>query len=268
MSIKQASQTNLWTSGAAYEAYVGRWSRRVAKEFMRWLDISPGSRWLDAGCGTGALCQTILEQMAPAWVSGIDRSDRFAAMAKDNMDDPRAAIAVGDIQALPVKGETFDAAVSGLVLNFAAKPQSAIDELARAVRTGGVAAVYVWDYAENMQFMRHFWDAAAALDPKMVELDEGRRFSVCNPPGLTALFENAHLDNIQVRPIDVNTHFKDFDDYWSPFLGGTGPAPSYLKSLPEAQRTALREHIRAGLPFAPDGSIPLVARAWAIRGQR
>ena len=268
MSTNQAAQTNLWTSGAAYEAYVGRWSRQVAKEFIPWLNISPGSRWFDAGCGTGALSQTILEHMAPAWVSGIDRAERFAAMAKDNLDDPRAAIAAGDIQALPVKSKTFDAAVSGLVLNFAARPQLAIDEMMRAVRSGGVVAVYVWDYAENMQFMRHFWDAAAALDAKVLELDEGRRFSVCNPPGLTGLFENAHLKNIEVRAIDVNTHFKDFDDYWSPFLGGTGPAPSYLKSLTEAKRTTLRERVRAGLPFAADGSIPLIARAWVIRGRR
>lgn len=268
MSSKQAPQTNLWTSGAAYEAYVGRWSRLVAKEFMRWLNVSPESRWLDAGCGTGALIQTILQQMAPAWVSGIDGSDRFAAMAKDNIDDPRAAIAVGDIQALPVKHESFDVAVSGLVITHVAAPQRAVDEMARAVRPGGMAAVYVWDYAENMQFMRHFWSAAAALDPRAVELDEGRRFSISNPPGLTELFENAHLDDIQVRSIDVPTHFRDFDDFWSPFLGGVGPAPNYVQSLTEDQRAALQESIRAGLPFAPDGSIPLIARAWAIRGKR
>jgi hypothetical protein len=119
-----------------------------------------------------------------------------------------------------------------------------------------------------MQFMRHFWNAAAALDPQAVELDEGRRFPLCNPQGLTELFQAAKLKNIEVRAIDISTDFRDFDDYWIPFLGGQGSAPGYAMSLSDEQRSALRERIRAGLPFAVDGSIPLVARAWAVRGTR
>ena len=68
-------------------------------------------------------------------------------------------------------------------------------------------------------------------------------------------------------PIDAPTRFRDFDDYWSPFLGGQGPAPGYAMSLSEERRGALRERIRASLPIAQDGSINLIARAWAVRGQ-
>ena len=138
-------------------------------------------------------------------------------------------------------------------------------ELARVCRQGGVVAAYVWDYAGRMELMRHFWDAAVALDPAAVELDEGRRFPICQPGPLAALWRGAGLSNVEVRAIDVPT---DFRDYWSPFLGGQAPAPGYAMSLDEERRVRLRERIRAGLPFGPDGSIHLIARAWMARGTR
>ena len=140
--------------------------------------------------------------------------------------------------------------------------------MARAAKPGGLVAAYVWDYASKMQFMRQFWNAAVALDPFAADLDEGRRFPLCNPGPLTDLFHSVGLTDVEVRPIDIWTVFKDFDDYWLPFLGSQGPAPGYAMSLSEERRTALRERIRATLPFAPDGSIPLLARAWAVRGVR
>jgi len=80
------------------------------------------------------------------------------------------------------------------------------------------------------------------------------------------LFQKAGLNHVETRPIDIATVFKDFDDYWNPFLGGQGPAPTYAMSLSEEKRIQLRDKIRADLRFASDGSIPLVARAWGIKG--
>jgi hypothetical protein len=138
----------------------------------------------------------------------------------------------------------------------------------RSVRPGGTVAVYVWDYAGEMQLMRHFWDAAAALNPAAGALDEGSRFPICKQEALRTLFAQAGLAGIQERAIDLPTVFRDFDDYWSPFLGGQGPAPGYCVSLPETEREALRQRLRAELPTAPDGSIHLMARAFAVRGIR
>jgi hypothetical protein len=142
-----------------------------------------------------------------------------------------------------------------------------VEEMNRVVRPGGVVAAYVWDYAGKMEMMRHFWDAAAELDPAAADLDEGRRFPMCQPVSLVDLFAGI-LGDVQVRPIDVPTHFCDFDDYWTPFLGGQGPAPGYAMSLSDESRAALRERIRANLPFAEDGSIRLVSRAWAVCARR
>jgi len=257
-----------WAGAAAYEMYVGRWSRLVAREFLNWLAVPPGRDWLDVGCGTGALSETILEMGAPRRIKGIDRSEQFIAHARQQVRDPRASFEVGDAQSLPAEKGSYDAAISGLMLNFVPSPAKAMGEMRSALREGGVAAVYVWDYAGTMDMMSHFWDAAAALDPHAREMVEGSRFPMCNPESLTGIFQEAGLQDVEVRAIDIETRFKDFDDYWSPFLGGQGPAPSYAMSLSEERRAALREKIRGGLPIAADGTIPLAARAWAVRGRR
>jgi SAM-dependent methyltransferase len=259
---------SIWASGSPYEMYVGRWSRLVARELLAWLNVPRGSRWLDVGCGTGALSETILREVDPAAVTGADQSEGFVGYAREQVKDERVTFEVADAQRLPFEDARFDVVVSGLVLNFIPDQTLALAEMARVVRPGGTIATYVWDYAGEMQLMRHFWDAATALDPAARELDEGHRFPICQPEPLAALFQAAGLSDVLTRPIDVPTVFRDFDDYWSPFLGGQGPAPSYALSLDEPARDALRDHIRAGLPIASDGSIRLVARAWAVRGTR
>ena len=120
-----------------------------------------------------------------------------------------------------------------------------------------------------MNLMRHFWDAAGELDPAARALDEGPRFAaVCDPARLRSLWTAVGLDATETRAIDVETRFRDFDDYWRPFLGGQGPAPAYVAALPSERQNALRERLRARLPAGPDGSIALLARAWAVRGRR
>ncbi|MGY1603159.1 class I SAM-dependent methyltransferase [Geodermatophilus sp. SYSU D00815] len=256
-----------WAGAQRYEAYVGRWSRPVARRFLEQLSAPPGRRWLDVGCGTGALTGEVLAAAAPASVVGVDPSADFVAHAAAQLTDPRATFRVGVAQELPLPDGAADVVVSGLVLNFVPDPAAALTEMRRVTRPGGLVAAYVWDYAGGMQLMRHFWDAAAALDPAVRDLDEGLRFALCRPGPLRGLFEGAGLSGVEVEGIVVPTTFRDFDDYWTPFLGGTGPAPAYAVSLGEADRAALRELLRRRLPVAADGGVHLTARAWAVRGR-
>jgi SAM-dependent methyltransferase len=261
-----ASSGEVWESGDKYEPYVGRWSRLVARDFLAWLAAPLGLEWLDVGCGTGALAQTIAETQAPAQLAGVDQSEGFLRLARRRV--PEAAFYQSDAQKLPFLDASFDRVVSGLVLNFLVDRPRAVSEMARVVRSGGEVALYVWDYAGRMELMRCFWDAVVALNPAIRNLDEGIRFPGCRPEALAGLFHSASLQNVQTRPIDVPTLFRNFDDYWAPFLGGQGPAPAYCASLPEDARTNLRERIKAALPISPDGSINLTARAWAVRGRK
>jgi SAM-dependent methyltransferase len=265
--MTNGGQEDVWAEGEQYERYVGRWSRLVARDFLDWLGLPPGLRWLDVGCGTGELSRAVAERAKADQVVGLDLSAGFLAYARRISGDRRLRFERGDAQALPVADGAFDAAVSGLVLNFVPAAEKAVLEMRRAVRPGGTVALYVWDYAGEMQLMRRFWDAAVALDPGATELDEGRRFPICRPEPLAKLFRDAGLETVETCSIDVPTVFRDFDDYWSPFLGGQGPAPSYCVRLPEARRTELRERLRSTLPRDDDGYIPLIARAFAIRSR-
>ena len=268
MTMEPVNRPDVWAAGEAYEPYVGRWSRLVARDFIDWLALPSGGRWLDFGCGTGALTQTIVARTAPATVAGLDPSDQFIAFARRQTQDRRVGFQTGDAQALPFADMAFDAAVSGLVLNFVPDPALAVAEMKRVLRRGGTGAVYVWDYAGEMQLMRHFWNAAIALDPTAQPLDEGQRFPICRPERLLSLFGDCGFDQTECRVLDVPTVFKNFDDYWSPFLGGQGPAPGYCSTLSDDRRAMLSEHVRATLPVERDGSIRLIARAFAVRGIR
>jgi SAM-dependent methyltransferase len=256
-----------WTSEQAYEPFVGRWSRTVAPRFLEWLPAPPGAAWCDVGCGTGALTHAILATAAPARVLGIDPSGAYLAAARRGADGGPFAAAVGSATAIPARDGEFDGVVSALVLNFVPRPDKALAEMRRLARPGGLVAAYLWDYAEGMQLIRAFWDAAITLDPAAAELDEGRRFPLCRPDPLRTLFGAAGLRDVTVASIEVPTVFADFDDLWRPFLGGQGPAPGYCAALPEHRRDALRERLRAALPQRADGVIPLEARAWAVRGR-
>ena len=259
--------TRCLASADAYERYVGRWSRLVARDFLAWLAVPQGGRWLDVGCGSGALTETIIRVAAPASVLGIDPSADFLARAQAALAGERVTFERGDAEAIPVPDDAFDAVVVGLVLNFVRDPDRALAEARRVARAGGFVGAYVWDYGGEMQMMRRFWDAAVALDPGAHELDEGFRFPIARPAALAALFGRAGLVDVDTRAIDIPTRFVDFEDFWEPSLGGQAPAPAYLISLPPAGREALRDRIRATLPIAADGSINLVARAWAVRGR-
>jgi|SRR6185369_6246075 len=254
-----------WERGSPYEQYVGRWSRRVAPPFLEWLDIPAGRRWLDVGCGTGALCATILDRCSPSSVIGVEPSEGFLKAAAENLAG-RAQLLQGSATAIPLVDSVVDAVVSGLVLNFVPDQRTGLAEMARVAAKGGTIAAYVWDYAGKMELMRRFWDAAVELDANAAKLDEGVRFPQCNPQALEELFGGAGLKEVVVKAIDVPTAFANFDDYWQPFLGGQGPAPAYTMSLDESARTRLRDRIRQRMPAAANGSISLIARAWAARG--
>ena len=249
---------DVWEQGAAYERFIGRWSRRMTPEFVQWIGATPGGRWLDVGCGTGALTEAILAGAQPSRVVGIDPSPGFIDHTKDAFDDRRVSFQVGNAMQLDFEAGVFDVAAAALVLNFVPEPPQAVKEMRRVSRT---VAAYVWDYAGEMRLLRYFFDAAAEVDPAGREHDEGIRFKWCNPNGLRELFESVGLRDIEVRPLISHMEFRDFDDYWKPVLGGQGPAPAYAMSLDEGTRDRLRDLLRSRV------SLKFDSRAWAIKGK-
>jgi len=255
-----------WAAGANYEKFMGRWSRLLAPLFVSWLPVRAGAHWLDVGCGTGALSEAICSSAKPASVTACDPSASFIRHAQQQQVDSRIRFVVGGAGNLPTRAGGFDSITSAFALNFIPEPEAALEEMRRIASPGGLISACVWDYAGRMEFLRRFWDCASELDPTARGLDEGVRFPLCGREALEELFLSRRLGHVVCEPLEITTRFSDFADFWAPFLGGTGPAPSYVTGLSADRRAALATSLERSLPFEPDGAVSLVARAWAARG--
>lgn len=261
------SPRDVWESASAYECFMGRWSRELARAFVTWLRVPPGRHWLEVGCGTGALTSRILEIARPASVVATDSSERFVAHARATLPDHRVQFLAASADKLPTKAGGYDIVASSLVLNFIPDPTVALRAMRSLAADHAIVAACVWDYAGGMEFLRRFWDVAVELDPAARQYDEGERFPICSPSELEAAFREAGFSRIGVEALEVPTRFQDFDDYWGPFVGGPGPAPGYLSSLSDQRQQDIASRLTATLPRDKDGSIALTAKAWAARAE-
>lgn len=255
-----------WESGAAYERFMGRWSSLVAQNFLSWLDIAPARTWLDVGCGTGSLTRLILESYQPKEIIAIDSSADFISHAQRSITQPSVRFRVGLAQSLELDSDSIDVAVSGLVLNFVPQPKEAILEMLRVTKPGGKIGIFLWDYADGMKMLRYFFDAAVEINDNAREHDEGIRFPICQEGQLESLLREVGLKQVEATAIEIKTVFQNFDDYWQPFLGKVGSAPGYVASMNPEDVEKLEDKLRKTLPIADDGSISLIARAWAAKG--
>lgn len=261
-----AASSEQWQRGREYEAFMGRWSRLVAGEFLAWLNASRGLRWLDVGAGTGALSAAIITCADPLAVHGIDASADFVAVARRQVSDARVRFSVGDAHRMAgAIDATFDVAVSGLVLNFLEPTEPVVSAMRHAVAPGGLVAGYVWDY-RRMELLTRFWSAAARLDPGASELDEAVRFSAWTVDHLELLWHDAGMTEVQTTVLAVELELEGFDDYWAPFLGGQGPAPGYLATLDDQRRDNLRQRMESDMSFPLDEPLALQATAIAVSG--
>ena len=249
-----------------YELLMGRWSRLLGHEFVRFTGAGEKDRVLDVGCGTGSLTVATLSAGPVAEIIGIDPSSIFVDSARDHIRDPRVRFEIGVAGHLPFSDGAFDRTMAMLVLNFVPDPGAAAAEMRRVTRSGGRVAACVWDYGGEMRMLRWFWDTAEGLDPSAAPRHEGR-MPLCRRGELEALWREAGLVNIREAGITIECRFASFADFWQPFLSGVGPSGGYAASLPPDLRQALEAKLRRELwGDRPDGGRVLPARAWAVAG--
>jgi SAM-dependent methyltransferase len=259
-------QREMFAESDAYERFMGRWSRRLAPLLVKVAAVGERDDVLDVGSGTGALAFAITDAMPSARITGVDPSDAYVKYATSRAPSERVRFMVGDAQNLQLPDGSFDRTLALLVMNFIPDSTKALREMVRVTRPGGVVAAAVWDYGEGMEMLRVFWDEAFALDAGIAARDE-RNMPLCKRGELAALWRATGLQQVDEQPITIDLAFPSFDDYWSPFLGGQGPAGSYVASLPEPARVALASRLRKRLlGERQDGPIALRARAWAVKG--
>jgi SAM-dependent methyltransferase len=256
----------MFANAEAYERFMGRWSRAVARPLLDRVSLPEQGRVLDAGSGTGSLAFAIAERYGKLRILGIDPSAEYVAYAKAKNPSPdRAGFEIGDAQQLRFADGSFDAAVSLLAFNFIPDPRKALRELRRITRRGGILSAAVWDYGGGMRMLRVFWDAAAAVDPAAEKMDE-KHMPLCRAGELSDLWRLGGLQDVREQAIDVQTRFESFADYWEPFLLGQGPAGAYVRSLSREGVDALREEVRRRLRPAEPLSLDLPARVWVVSG--
>ena len=260
------AEAKMFAMSAAYERFMGRWSRLLAPVYVAFAGAGSGDRVLDVGAGTGSL-SFALEAAGAKEVVGVDPSEALIAFARKNAKAGRARFEVGDAQALKFDDGSFDRTMSLLVLNFVPDHERAVAEMRRVTRRGGGVSACVWDYNEGMQMLRFFWDEAVALDPAAEKKDE-RHMKLSREGQFGEAWKKAGLASVQEKPLVIEQSYSSFDDYWEPFLKGAGPAGAYAVSLPEDARKQLESRLRQRLLGGRnDGPFVLKARAWAVTGQ-
>jgi SAM-dependent methyltransferase len=246
----------------AYDRHVGRYGAHLAAGLCDFAGVEAGMRTLDVGAGPGALTTELVRRVGVANVVAVEPSEPFAQACRARV--PGVEVVQAGAEALPLANDTFDAVLSQLVLNFVPDPRAAVREMARVARAGGVVAACVWDYGDEMQVLRAFWDAAREVSPEAAALDEaGMPF--CREGELGALFEATNLLHVRSAPLRVRARYAGLDDLWSPFPAGVAPSGEFAAGLDEKGRAALRDALRRRLGVG-DEPFELTARAWAVAG--
>ena len=248
----------------AYDRHIGRYGPELAKRLIAAAGVKPGDHVLDVGCGPGALTGALVTTTGrPELVAAVDPSPPFAAACAERL--PGTDVRTGAAESLPFPDDTFDAALSQLVVNFMQDATAGVREMARVVKPGGAVAATVWDYAGGMTLLRRFWDAAEAIDPSAEALDEGRTMRYCTPGELGRLFDGAGLPGAVIDSVIVTAWYDGYDDLWAPLEQGVGPSGAYVASLEAGKRAALREELFRRLEVI-DAPFMLDAQAFIATG--
>lgn len=253
----------VFDDGAAYDRYMGEWSRRVATKFLDWLAPRPALRWLDVGCGNGAFSMVIADRCAPAMINGIDPSEHQLAFARTCLTPSVAQFERGDAMALPFGDDAFDVAVMPLVIFFVPDPAVGVAEMARVVGAGGTVASYSWDVTGGgfpYALVKEALSAMGIETPREPNPDASRM------DRLAELWTGAGLERVETREIVVERTFANFDDYWHTIIGGPS-AGRQIRALSGPNRARFTARLKERLP-APNakGAFTTSARANAIRG--
>ena len=260
------AQGGMFLAGDGYERFMGRWSRELAPLLVKFAGVRNGDDVLDVGSGTGALTAALAAVAPSSRIVGIDPAAPYVAFAQTRHSGDRVRFEVGDARQLRFADRSFDRTLSLLVLNFIPERAKALDEMIRVTRPGGTVVAAVWDYGQDMEMLRVFWDEARSLNPAMAGRDE-RHMPLCRQGELSALWRAHGLQDVSEEALTIQTRFVSFDDYWSPFLERQGPAGTHVGALSDSEREELRRRLRKRLlGDGPDRPIVLAARAWAVRG--
>lgn len=247
----------MFTGADAYDRFMGRYSGQLAPQLAGLAGVEEGQRVLDVGCGTGILTAECLRRGAT--VAAVDPSEPFVAAVAER--HPGVDVRCGVAEQLPFLDGEFDAALAQLVVHFMREPVTALREMGRVTRPGGVVAACVWDHAGGKAPISAFWNAVRELDP---DVEDESQLPGARQGHLTELLTEAGLVEVEETALPIRVEHPGFDDWWEPFTLGVGPAGSYYGALDPERQTQLRELCSAAVS---PGTLVIEARAWVARGR-
>lgn len=250
--------------GAAYESFMGGWSRVVGAQFLNWLAPPLQARWLEIGCGTGAFTQLIGERCRPAAIVAVDPAAAQIAYARRRLTVDRVTFRIGAAEALPCQDASYDFVVSALAINFMSDGAVAMREMRRVACKGGTIAGYVWDFAGGRTPHAPLLRALHHLN---IETPAPPGGNDCTIPALRSLFARAGLAEIETSTLDIEVSFADFEAFWTAQTPSFSPVTRRIAGLDDAQRARLVETLSAKLPVRPDGRIAYEARTHAVKAR-
>jgi SAM-dependent methyltransferase len=234
--------------GDAYDDFMGRYSRVLAKLFADFAGVAPGMRVLDVGAGTGALTSELVARGAS--VAAADPSPEFVAVLRGRF--PNLEVEEAPAESLPYGDGVFDLALAQLVVAFVSDGPAAIAEMARVARR---VAICMWGVEEVDMF--------AAIDRAAETVGASR----ATEPRRYRTAQELHdllapHGEVESAELDVTAGYRDFDEFWNAMDRGVGPAGQWVASLDDEQRERARDELFRQLG-SPEGPFELNARAFA-----
>ena len=256
-----------WKDANAYDLYVGRWSKLISADFIEWLDPRPNAKWLEIGCGTGALTSEIVAHRSPSHLLAVDTSEIYLTEARKLINSAQVSFLNADLTIVEIPDE-FDEITSGLVLNFIPGIEQMLFKTLNNLKKGGRISAFVWDYAGHYQPMRHFWNAARDVHEHADKFDAGIKYKLCRKENIISLFESLKLSHVKISNIESIATYVDFEDYWLPIKSAQVSVAEFLATLTSNEIMMLGDHLRSRLPISSNGEIKLIISALAIEGTK
>lgn len=241
---------------AGYERTTAAFTRQAARQFVPWLAVRRDARWLDCGCGTGALTSAILDLAWAGEVTGADTSEAFLAEARRAA--PGVRFEVADVMRLPFPDGHFDAVVSGAVLHHLGDPAGALREMARVTAPGGTVGAFSWIGLYGL--VRPYADATARAGAGVPAAPSG----LSSAEEAAALFAGAGLGSVQSTSFEPAVGYASFDEWWAAITGRRWFVSDHFKGLAPDVQDRVRSAARDLLGDAPRVAAP----TWAVKARR
>jgi ubiquinone/menaquinone biosynthesis C-methylase UbiE len=247
----------MFESDSAYDAFMGRYSRRLAPVFADFAELADGAGVADVGAGTGALTAELAARGLR--VAAADPSPQFVEALRRHLPEVDARVAPAE--ELPWEDDSFDASLAQLVVAFMSDAPAGVREMRRIVKPGGKVAVCMWD-REEMEMLAAVSRTRQALASEGQLTDARYR----SREEIESLFGDGFGD-ARIELIETDASYSGFDEFWSALGGGAGPAGAWLATLQGEKRDAARAELYRQIG-EPDGPFTLRAKAWAVRAIR